>query len=440
MMREASLRVAVLVSWVAVAVAVGPGCKRQADAAGTPSKPVATVADRTPAPASLDGRWRAELASPGGPLPFVLVIDGTSAHVVNADERADITGVRRSGDRVVFEIEHYDAAIEAVLSEDGAALRGEWRKRAAEGTSRLPFAAARTDLPRFAAAADADNPPGAVASVAGTWAVSFTDEDGPFPGVAELEQTGQRVSGTILTGTGDYRYLEGRYDGGLLRLSTFDGAHAFLFVARARPDGSLAGDFWSRDTYHATWTATPAGDDAVATVLPNPYEEVSMTSADRVLRFSFPDLAGQTVSFDDARFRNKVVLVDLFGTWCPNCNDLAPLLSAWHKRYRERGFEVVGLAFEFTGEADRDRRMLQVFRDRYDIEFPLLLAGVSDKAEAAKALPDLSAIKSYPTSVFIGRDGKVHKIHSGFAGPGTGEHYERLVADMEATIEELLNH
>ncbi len=252
----------------------------------------------------------------------------------------------------------------------------------------------------------------------------------------ELVQTGANLTGTFLTPTGDYRFLEGTYRLGRLRLSTFDGAHAFLFDATAREDGTLAGDFWSRDTYHATWTARRA--EEYESILPDAWTAVGLTNDEGAFSFTFPDLEGDPLSLGDPRFAGKVVLVNIFGSWCPNCNDEAPLLAEWHRRYRDRGLEIVGLAYEFTGDPDRGRQLVRRFAERYSIEYPLLLAGVSDKAAAASTLPDLTAVIAYPTTIFIGRDGKVRKIHTGFTGPGTGSHYQQLVAELETVIEELL--
>lgn len=382
------------------------------------------------------------LSSPGGELPFGLEIADDSAVIINGEERAAITEVRAEGAAVEIAIEHYDATITASLSDDGLTMAGRWRKTTPEGESALAFAATRGHWPRFgeesAAAPPAPADATAIESVAGRWAVTFTDDDGPFEAVGEFRGMGDRVLGTFLTATGDYRYLEGVYEDGLLRLSTFDGAHAFLFHARARADGTLAGDFWSRDVYHATWTAERRDDVGADALLPDPFAEVAVTSDDRRFRFSFSDLDGNTVTNTDDRFAGKVVVIDLFGTWCPNCADLAPLLADWHRRYRDQGLEVVGLAFEFTGEPERDARVLRTYRDRFGIEFPLLLAGVSEKEQAAAALPDLSAVKSYPTTIMIGREGTVRVIHSGFAGPGTGDHYDALVAELEGQIETLL--
>jgi thiol-disulfide isomerase/thioredoxin len=273
----------------------------------------------------------------------------------------------------------------------------------------------------------------------GIWKAEFTDSDGVSPARGEFRQDRgtSRVTGTFLTPTGDDRYLEGSFENGVLRLSTFDGAHAFLFQARASQDGNrLSGDYWSRDSYHATWIATRA-DDASAT-LPDGWKDVGLTNTEGRFRFRFPDLAGKPVALSDDRFRGKVVLVNIFGSWCPNCNDEAPLLAAWDRKYRDRGLEIVGLAYEFTGNAARDREMVRRFANHYGITYTLLLAGVSDKQKASATLPDLTRVLAYPTSIFIGRDGNVKKIYSGFAGPGTGKHFDTLRAEMGTLIESML--
>ena len=392
-----------------------------------------------PAPESLAGTWRAVLTSPGGELPFTLRIDAEGsdppAVAINGPEEVPFTELRRQGSRVTLRIDGYDSEIVAALGSDGT-LSGEWSKTASSGRSRLPFRAVRGDRRRFLPAGAL---PAAAASapLAARWSVIFTDEDGTEPARAEFRQDGHRVRGTFLTPMGDYRYLEGDYHGTRLRLSCFDGGHAFLFDARLQPDGSLSGDFWSRDSYHATWTALPLGDGA-DDELPDAFELVGLTNDDGLLRFRFPDLDGRPVSLTDERFHDKAVLVNLFGSWCPNCNDEAPLLAEWHRRYRDRGLEVVGIAYEMTGEPERDTLFVRKFADRHGVEYPLLLGGTSDKAAASATLPDLDRVAAFPTTVFVGRDGVVRRVHSGFAGPGTGAHHDRLVAEFERIIESLL--
>jgi thiol-disulfide isomerase/thioredoxin len=390
------------------------------------------------------GEWRAVLRSPGGGLPFGLVIEphpereGLAAFMANGNELVPFSNVTVEEREITLEVEGYDSRITAQLG--GETLKGEWTKTVPEGESTMRFSAAPGPSPRFL---PADKPPveGAPDSVAGDWSIVFTEEDGTtYPGRGEWT-LGERttVLGTILTDTGDYRYLEGRYDAGYLRMSVFDGAHAFLFSA-AWSDGALRGDFWSRESYHATFVATPLAEGD-ADGLPDPWSVVESTSRDGQLHFSFPDhsdMSGAPVTDADPRFDGKVVIVDLFGSWCPNCNDQAALLSRWHERWAPKGLAVVGLAFEMTGDAERDAEMVKRYADRHGVSYPLLVAGTSDKQEAGTRLPGLSKVASYPTTIFIGRDKKVRKIYSGFAGPATGDHHAVMVKDSEALIESLL--
>ncbi len=403
--------------------------------------------DRPPEPPpaatpALAGTWRAVLSSPGGELPFTLRLDDDNdairAVAVSGAEEVPFSSVERRGSDVVLRFAWYDSEISARIGEGGERLTGTWRKTVPEGDSTLPFTAERGAAPRFRTPSEEGLEGGgeAVPSVAGTWSVVFADEDGTEPARGEFVQDGERVTGTFLTPTGDYRFLEGSYTDGLLRLSTFDGAHAFLFHARPRSDGTLAGDFWSRDSYHASWTAKRIDDDVV--VLPDAWSAVGLTNDEGRFSFAFPDLDGNVVSLADPRFTGKVVVVNVFGSWCPNCNDEAPLLARWYRAYAGRGLEVVGLAYELTGDPERDRELLRRFAERHGVGYPLLLAGTSDKQAAGETLPDLTGVLAFPTTLFVGLDGTVRKIHSGFSGPGTGEHYTRLVAELEGELEKLI--
>ncbi len=394
--------------------------------------------------ASPAGQWRGVLTSPGGELPFGLRIDsgpeGLRAVVQNGPEEAPVSAVELNGDELVLRFDGYDSRIIAKI--EGDELTGKWEKRGKKAYAGLPLVARRVGTepaPRFRPASEVGLNAGeaqAVPSISGNWAVAFVDEDGTSPAVAELRQEGARVVGTFRTPTGDHRYLEGSYENGILRLSAFDGAHAFLYQAHAKPGGTLRGDFWSRDSYHATWTAHRTAEREA--VLPDAWQEVGLANSEGRFRFRLPDLAGNPVALDDPRFSGKVVIVNLFGSWCPNCNDEGPYLASLHQRYRDRGLEIVGLAFEVTGDAARDAEFVRRFGQRYGITYPLLLAGTSDKKEAGAALPDLTRVASFPTTVFLGRDGKVRKIHSGFDGPGTGAHFTELKKEFEGLIESLL--
>jgi thiol-disulfide isomerase/thioredoxin len=166
--------------------------------------------------------------------------------------------------------------------------------------------------------------------------------------------------------------------------------------------------------------------------------EITRADTSQPFHFSFPDLTGRLVTDHDARFRNKVVLVDVFGSWCPTCHDAAPDLVRLYHRYHKRGLEIVGLAYEVTGDTATDAAQVRRFRDKFGITYPLLLAGINDTDAAAATLPQLRGFTSFPTTVFLGRDGKVRRVHAGFYGPSTGEQHQRLVREFEQEIERLL--
>ena len=389
----------------------------------------------------LSGVWRAVLSSPGGELPFTLEIEGKrdayQAYVINGEERVPFSDVVHDGSTVILSFSWYDAEITAQISDDGSVMHGRWRKTGASGDSVLDFSATRGLTTRFLpipeAAAEAVT---SLADISGVWAIEFSDEDGVSVAQGEFRQSGQQLTGTFLTPTGDHRFLQGSYEQGVLRLSTFDGAHAFLYQASLQADGSLSGDFWSRDSYHATWTGTPT--QTSEDILPDDWNMVELTSADGSVSFSFDDLDGNAVSLSDPRFAGKPVLINLFGSWCPNCADEAPDLVRWHDSYHEQGLEIIGLAFEYSGEVDRDREMVRRFAQRHGIQYTLLLAGISDKQDAATTLGFLDKVVAYPTTIFLDREHRVTGIHTGFAGPGTGRHYTELVAELTRKIEELL--
>ncbi|CAM2008109.1 TlpA disulfide reductase family protein [Acanthopleuribacter pedis] len=380
------------------------------------------------------GTWRFEMTSPGGPLPFTVTIlehdGGYKAGAHNDTEVLPFDTVTVSGNQVTLSIDHYESQFTGTLDETGTEISGEWTKLVDHTrTAKLPFTANHGDAMRFVP----NNKAGS--NVAGTWAVAFTQDGEPSgEAVADFRQTDQKVTGTFRTPTGDYRFLEGLMDGNQLKLSCYDGGHAFLFHAELGEDGTLSGEFWSSDKWYERWTAKR---DADAT-LPEATNQNRITNDEGLFRFSFPNLNGETVSHDDAALQGKVRLVSIFGSWCPNCNDEAPLLQQLKQDYSKKGLAVIGLAFEATGDTARDTRALKRFAKRHKLDYPILLAGTKDKAGAGKMLPDLDSVLAYPTSLLINREGKVVRIHTGFNGPGTGVHHEKLVKDLRREIEKLL--
>lgn len=376
--------------------------------------------------------YRAWVQVPGGELPFELELELSPtprARVRNGTEQLPVPEVRRDGAALTLAFPHYDSTIVATLRADGS-LTGEWTKRrGGDRTTRLPFRATRGAAPRFPDRGASTRP-----APTGRYAVDFESDDDPAVGIFEVDDRGG-ARGTFLTTLGDYRYLAGRWHGDVLELSCFDGAHAFLFRARATGDGTLTGDFWSSGTWHETWTARP--DPAAE--LPDPFDQVRWTGERSVDELAFPDADGEGAEPRGlSEWSGHARVLQIFGTWCPNCCDETRLLAELDRRHRDRGLRIVGIAFEHTGELERDRRQIARWRERFGARYPVLLGGTSDKAGAAAALGALDRIKSFPTTVFVDRAGRVRAVHSGFAGPATGARHERLRERFEALILELL--
>lgn len=386
-----------------------------------------------PTPELKAGRWEAWLDSPGGPLRFgVEIIDpegDLKAFLINGSERVPVETASFDKRLLRLGIDRYDAEIVARIDPDGGRFDGKWSRTAGPDTkSTLPFHATLGGGPKLAQPA----PP--VASVSGRWAVDFSEDDDPSVGLFEMRDDGS-VEGTFLNTAGDYRFLAGRMDGDRLSLSTFDGAHAFLFVARLSPDGTLEGDFWSRDTWHETWTARPDPDVS----LPDPFAQTRWTAEFALSEFSFPDPDGHPHALDATEFSGRARLLVIFGSWCPNCNDATEYLVELDRRYRDKGLSILGLAFEMTGTFDRDAAQVRLYADHHGIEYPLLVvAGKAQKADASDAFPLIDRVRAFPTILFLDADNRVRAIHSGYRGPATGEAFDEQCAVFENLIEGLL--
>ncbi len=281
---------------------------------------------------------------------------------------------------------------------------------------RIPFKAYFGENHRFTVLRKAPK-----ADISGKWAVTFgMGDEEPYPGIAEFQQEGNHLTGTFRTETGDYRFLEGTVQADKAYLSVFDGSHAFLFEAKINDDGTLDGNFRSGRHYITEWTAKR--DDNFTLISP---DELTRMNEDTPLSFSFPTAAGEIVSLEDDQYAGKPKLVQVMGTWCPNCREEAEFLRDFVARNDTKDLEVIALAFEkYGGDDDRSREAIRRYAKTMNISWPILLAGSSDKGEAGIALPMLDKIYSFPTLLFVDRDNQVQRIYTGFNGRATSKFAE----------------
>jgi thiol-disulfide isomerase/thioredoxin len=381
---------------------------------------------------SVAGQWEGTVVVDNMTIPFRIDISGKGDKLqgafINGDERVTSSRGTQIHDAVELDFDQYAEFLRANIG--GGELKGTIEGKFGPGPrSTLPFQAKRFVPQR-------DPPAGTVPSIAGLWEIEVKSPKGESAWRLIVRQSGADVYAAILRVDGDTGTLTGRYRDGRFVLSHFSGERPYVMEAAPKPDGSLGitlNDYNGKRELPAYRLA-----DARAKGLPEPADPSSHTTVSdpkEPFQFSFPDLAGHTVSNTDARFLGKVVLVNIIGSWCPNCHDEAPFLADLYNRYRGRGLEVVALDFE-EPEQITDLNRLRWFVQHYGIRYTVLVGG--DPDDVNKKIPQLVNLNSWPTTVFIGRDGLVKSIHAGFASPASGDFNGQLKAEITARVEALL--
>ncbi len=374
----------------------------------------------------LEGQWRIVLDHPGGELPFGLEVSRArgqaKAWLLNPPERLAVEQVSIEGNRLVLGFPSYSSRIVLTLGADGK-LNGEADVVRSSGPVRLAASGQRATW-RFSA-----KPARAATDLTGRW--SLVRGPRGEKGLAQFRQQGNQVTGSVQFPSGDTRYLAGEISGNTLKLSHFDGSTSGLWVAKL-VDGKLDGEVFYATSRTATpWNAERAkGADLEAVMVEKP-------GTDK-LAFTFPDTSGKMMSLSDPRFKGKVVVITLGGAWCPNCHDEAKFLGPYYERRKKDGLEVISLNFEYGDDQARAFRQMDSFVKRYKLTYPHLLAGQPTPESSAKALGALGPVKVYPSTIFIGRDGKVREVHVGWAGPATGALNAKAKKDFDDYVSKLL--
>jgi peroxiredoxin len=378
--------------------------------------------------------WAAQLhRSDGVAIPFIFEWRTKNKKPVwiirNAQERIEVTAITQQGDSVFAQMPVFESQFRAQLINKGKKLNGVWIKGGSVSQTVMPFTA-NWQQSRFKYTS------ASTTNVSGRWAVEFAGAKNGAS-VGEFLQKGTKTIGTFLNPTGDYRYLEGTTDGDTLRLSCFDGGHAFLFTAFvAAPNKLEQGFFYSGASFKQSWTAQK---NANATV---PQDKVAMYAkpGEEQLHFSFLDIDSNRVSITDEQFKNKVVIIQLMGSWCPNCMDETEFLSNYYRQNKQRGVAVIALAYEYSTQWQRSANSLRKFKDKYNVQYPILITGVTvgDSLRTEKTLPEITPIRFFPSSIVLDKNGKIRKLDTGFNGPGTGIHHELWRKEFEATVNGLL--
>jgi len=379
-----------------------------------------------------EGIWRAELAVMDNQiLPFNFTVSKDSVgkyklEIMNAEEIIYVDEISISGDSITIQTPVFEGYIAGNFTENS--IKGQFIKESLDRI--VPFEARHNISERFNGNNDSK------LDVTGVWETLFspnTNDEYVAKGI--FLQENDKVTGTFRTTTGDYRYLQGIMDGDSLKLSAFDGAHAFLFTAKVT-DSSMNGMFYSGNHFKEPFVAKR--NDSYQ--LPSPDSLTFIKEGYDKLSFTFPDKNGNMISLTDEEFKDKVVVVQLMGTWCPNCLDETKFLVSYLKNNPTTDVKIIGLAFESAKTKEKAFEGIERLRDRIEVPYPLLLAqyGSYDKVAAQEKLPMLDHVLSYPTTIFIDKKGSVRKIHTGFNGPATGNKFNEFKSDFENLMTQLV--
>ena len=375
------------------------------------------------------GTYRAEIKTKDNSiLPFKFELLSTSNQLIMKVENDKETLIY---DDIVFEDDSmkifmppYDAVIIAKI--EGESLNGRYLKE--ESGKEAKFNARINDKPKFISNKKANF------SLDGKYKTVFRPEN-PYPGLGLFTQNGNNVSGTFRKNTGDTRFLSGITFGDSILLSTFDGAHPYLIKAEKKGDTIFGNLHYYSNSITEFWMIKDDDYD-----LADSKSLTKLKDGFQSINFNFKDINGEFISLNDERFKNKVVVVQILGTWCPNCLDETQFFLSYLNENPDEDLAFIGLSVEAAKTEERAMKRISNMIDKFDIPYPILLAqyGSTDKETFLKKIPMLENIISYPTTIIIGKDGKVNSIHTGFNGPATGQAFIDYKKDFKSEIKGLL--
>lgn len=378
--------------------------------------------------AAISGLWDGTIQFDEAAIPFTMELQTDGAEVrgafFNGEDRVGSTSGSLRGDQLSLNFDHYATQLTATIH-DGV-ISGRY------GNERYGLHAVQLRPHRVAAAARGPGP-----DIKGLWILPVESTKGEHAFRLIVRQHGDETSAAILRVDGDTGLLTGTFRDGRFLLNHFDGARALTLEIRPRGDGRL--DVTQRGFHSAAQSFVAIRPDAASRQgLAPPADfatHTGMRNPNEPFAFSFPDLQGRLVANTDEKFKNKVVVINITGSWCPNCHDEAPFLVDLYRRYHGLGLEIVAIDFEEAEQLPALNR-LHAFLKRYGIEYTYLVAGTPDQLH--EKITQAENLNSWPTTFFVGRDGLVHAVHAGFAAAATGEFHAQLQTDVTTTVERLL--
>lgn len=365
-------------------------------------------------------------------IPFTVYYEGSEIpilKIINGKETIELKHLFSKNDSLHFEFPQIAGKI--VFSK--TSLRGYWVNLNKTNPLIFPFSFYKSVHNSIHLDQEIDSN---INLFMGTYSVTFNDDTGTEPAIGIFNQSSNNeVHGTFRTETGDYRFLCGGAVNGLLRLSCFDGVHAFLFELSISDSGELSGDFYSGAKYHATIQ----GKKNEFAGLRSPYEISFPIVKNDKLSIVVINSKGKKTKLNYKNFKGKPTIIQIMGSWCPNCLDETQYFQSIKSQPQFKNLNIYGVSFENGIDTKNKLERMMKFAQKTHINYPVFLGGGASAKEASQVFHQLNGIYSFPTTLYLNKKGEIIKVHSGFDGPGTGLYYEAFKKDTEKLLLELLN-
>jgi thiol-disulfide isomerase/thioredoxin len=377
------------------------------------------------------GKWRGEIAYENNSVPFLFEVIPTGNQApefvfINGRERRTVKNATIVGDSVFIPLDPFDVTIQAKF--DAMSLTGVYVKH--YRNARMPIEANFGNV-RFPKKSAKPN-----VKVESKWSMKFSpDTPSMSEGVGLLNQVGDMVTGTVITETSDYRFFEGIVDGDSLKLSSFDGAHAFMILGKKTDFDKWEGTMVFDNNYSEPWIAVA---DSEASLI-DPFELVNVESGVHQPYYDLLGAGSGKESINPSQDNGKVLLIQLFGTWCPNSHDQTKYLVDWYKRNSDKDVAILASSYETNYSQEYGLERLEQYRKVNNIPYDLVLGGRLSKTGAAMPFPFIERIKAFPTLVILDKKGYVRYVNSYFNGPATGSYYKDFDVRFNQIVDELLS-
>jgi thiol-disulfide isomerase/thioredoxin len=384
-------------------------------------------ANKNDSPGPIPGAWEIVFDVGKARIPVVMTIDSSGLwNIHNDGEVIPLRNLTLLADSFHVKLPLFQTFLHGRLENDST-LSGFLHDPTRSADYKIPFRASRLsqEVPLG----------GEETSFVFDCTFSPADTAEMYKAVGIFKRVGQDLTGTFLTETGDYRYLAGKMEGDSLQLSCFDGAHLFFFRAAMKGDSIVGGTFFSGKHWDEPWN----GRLDPGAHIRDPESLTTLIDGADEFNFRVQNLEGDSVSFDTHKLEGKVTVVQIMGSWCPNCTDESLLLKQLYEKYSSLGLQIIPVGFERSENPEQNARVLGAQWEELDMPYPVYLGAGKGKSKAEETFPMLNHVMSFPTCLFIDKSGVVRKIHTGFYGPGTGDYYYSYAERIELYIKQLLD-